>query len=142
MEKLIDTLHREKCSLVLRDGQGRVRTFWKAGVRDLEDLLQEEPETLRGATIADKVVGKAAAGMMVVGGVADVYADVLSRAALPLLDAAGMRYSCGTLVDQIIIAEGDERCPLEQIVAPAKTAGEVVEMLFEHFKSKNGGNKH
>jgi hypothetical protein len=134
MNKLIDTLHREQCSLVLRDKQGRVRLFWKQGVRDLEDLLDREPETLHGASIADKVVGKAAAGMMVVGKVSELYADVMSRLALPLLDVAGIGYTYGTMVDEIIMCEDDKRCPLEQIVAPAKTAEEVVEMLKAHFR--------
>lgn len=133
MDTLIDILHEQGCSLVLRDAQGTVRTFHKRGVRDLEDLLDHEPETLRGAMVADKVVGKAAAAMMAVGSVARLHTTVLSRKALPLLDAAGMAYTYDELVDGIVIPKGDTRCPLEQIVAPAQTAEEVVRMLWEHF---------
>ena len=136
IKTLIDRLHQEQCSLVLLDTSGRIRTFGKPGVRDLEYLLDHEPQALRGARIADKVVGKAAAGMMVVGGVREVYADVMSRKALPLFDDAHIDYSFGVLTDQIVIPEGDTRCPLEQIVAPADTAEQVVEMLRAHFREK------
>ena len=133
MNELIEILHREGCSLVLRDVQGNVRTFYKKGVRDLEDLLDHEPATLRGAAVADKVVGKAAAAMMAHGGVGEAYADVLSRKAVPMLEAGGVRYACGELVDAIVIPEGDTRCPLEEIVATADTAEEAVGLLREHF---------
>lgn len=134
MQALIDILHTQCCSLVLLDKQRQVRTFNQKGVRDLNHLLTHEPDALRGAMAADKVIGKAAAGMIVVGGVQQLYAEVLSRQALPLLDAAAISYSYGTLVDRIVMAEGEQRCPLEQIVEPANTAKEVVRLLQDHFR--------
>ena len=133
-QHLIDILHQENCSLVVQDTKGEIRTFFKKGVRDLEDLLDHEPSFLRGAMIADKVIGKAAAGLIVKGGVAEVYADVMSRLALPLLDEAGIPYSYGELVERIVIPEGDNRCPLERIVADAKTAEGVETLLRQHFQ--------
>ena len=112
---------------------GEVTTYNKKGVRDLVWLLDHDAERLRGATIADKVIGKAAAGLIVQGGVAEAYADVMSRLALPLLDDAGSAYRYGDLVDHIVIPEGDTRCPLERIVAPARNAAEVETLLREHF---------
>lgn len=118
---------------MVRSKTGEVTTFNKKGVRDLVWLLDHNAERLHGATIADKVIGKAAAGLIVQGGVAEAYADVMSLLALPLLDDAGIAYSYGTLVDHIVIPEGDNRCPLERIVAPAQNAAEVETLLREHF---------
>lgn len=139
METLIETLHNSSCSLVLQDRQGNVRLFYKKGVRDLEDLLDKEPNTLKDAVIADKVIGKAAAGMMAYGGVKEVYAEVLSRKALPLLKANNIKYSYGELVDNIVIPKGDTRCPLEKIVASATTAAETVKLLRDHFEEMKKG---
>ena len=116
MKKLIDILHREGCSLVV-EKDGEVSIYNQKGVRDLEHLLKHEPEKLRGARIADKVTGKAAAGIVVKGGVKELYTDVM-----------------------IIIKEGDNRCPLEKIVDSATTADEVVETLWAHFDEMK--NKH
>ena len=132
MNDLISRLNETGASLVVANA-GELRTFFKKGVRDLEDLLDNEPGFLKGALVADKVVGKASAGMLAYGGVAKVYAQTLSRLAIPMLEAAGIEYSYGALVDQIIIPEGDDRCPLEKIVSSAKTPGEVVSTLREHF---------
>ena len=133
MRRLIEILRREACSLVVETATGDVTTYNKPGVRDLVWLLDNEPERLRGAMVADKVVGKAAAGLMVQGGVGEVYADVMSRLALPLLNEAGIPYSYGELVERIVIPEGDDRCPLEKIVSEATTAQEVETMLRQHF---------
>ena len=132
MHRLVDTLLACGCSLVV-ENQGEVRTYDKKGVRDLVWLLDHEPERLCGARVADKVVGKASAGLLVQGGVSEVYAHVLSRLAIPLLDSAGIVCTYGELVDRIVIPDGDTRCPLEQIVAPATTAQEVECLLREHF---------
>ncbi len=134
MQQLIDILHQKECSLVVKANTGETTTYNKKGVRDLIWLLDHEPQRLSCAVIADKVIGKAAAGLIVKGGVAEVYANVMSRLALPLLDEAGIPYSYGELVERIVIPEGDNRCPLERIVADAKTAEGVETLLRQHFQ--------
>ena len=133
MQQLIEILRREKCSLVVKN-HGIVTTYSKPGVRDLEHLLDHDPEMLHGATIADKVIGKAAAAMVVVGGVKALYAEVMSKKAIPFLEEAGIAYTCGTLVDTI--KEEGDRCQLEKITAPATTPEETVALLRAHFEEK------
>ena len=59
MEELINLLHTGGYSCVIAN-EGKIRTFTQRGVADLYDLLTREPEFLKGALIADKVVGKGA----------------------------------------------------------------------------------
>lgn len=89
----IDRLFAERCSCVIRNGSD-MRVFYERGVKDLYRLLKEEPGLLRGAFVADKVVGKAAAALLALGGVEEVFADVISRPALDLLEknAVGTGY--------------------------------------------------
>ena len=68
MEELINLLHTGGYSCVI-DNEGKIRTFTQRGVADLYDLLTREPEFLKGALIADKVVGKGAAALMILGGI-------------------------------------------------------------------------
>ena len=138
MQQLIEILRREKCSLVVKN-HGIVTTYSKPGVRDLEHLLDHDPEMLDGATIADKVIGKAAAAMVVVGGVKVLYAEVMSKRAIPFLEEAGIAYSYGTLVDTI--KEEGDRCQLEKITAPATTPEETVALLRTHFEEKKRERK-
>ena len=78
MQELIDTLHIEQCSLVILH-EGNIRTFNGHGVRRLYNLINEEPELFLDAKLAVKAVGRSAARMMVDGGVAEVYADIVVK---------------------------------------------------------------
>ena len=134
MRQLVHLLHQTGCSLVVEDSKGEVTSYNRKGVRDLIFLLDNEPERMQGARVADKVIGKAAAGLIILGGVKCLYAEILSRQALSLLDNNHIDYTYGTLVDAIVIHEGDNRCPLEQIVASATDAKGVESLLRKHFE--------
>lgn len=134
MRRLIEILRREACSLVVETATGEVTTYRKSGVRDLVWLLDNDPWRLRRARVADKVIGRAAAALLVNGGVAAVHGEVMSRRALPLLEEAGVDVSWGELVDAIVVPEGDTRCRLEEIVMPATTAAQAEALLRDHFR--------
>ena len=116
----IDLLFAERCSCVVRNGD-TIRIFRERGVRDLWRLLHEEPELLDGAFVADKVVGKGAAALMAAGRVRELFADVVSHAALELLNGAG-----------------DGICPVERLCAGARTAAECLP-LIEGFLTAGKG---
>lgn len=122
MEDLIRLLHEGGHSLVVSNG--RVRTFDGRGVADLYGLLNGDPEFLSGAVVADKVVGKAAAALMILGGVGAVHADVLSRPALELFVAAGVEPAFDRLVDHIINRTKTGWCPLESRCRDCRTPEE------------------
>ena len=65
------------------------------------------------ASIADKVVGKAAAALIALAKVKEVYADVVSRPALDLLSKTNVKIRYGTVVPYIINRTATGWCPLE-----------------------------
>ncbi len=127
LQDLKDLLHERKCSCVLRNGE--TRTFGRRGVEDLYDLLRERPGLLLGADVADKVVGKGAAALMVSGRVRRVYADVISEPAYGLLLRAGIPVSYGRLVPAIRNRAGDGWCPVETLCRDKATAEECLPLI-------------
>lgn len=127
-QSVIDRLRSERCSCVIANGGG-VTVCRERGVRDLLRMLTEEPRVLEGAFIADKVVGKGAAALMVLGGVAAVYAEVVSRPALALLTASRVEVSYGVLAENIINRAGTGVCPVETLCAGAATAEECLPLI-------------
>lgn len=126
----IDLLFAEKCSCVVRNGD-TIRVFRERGVRDLWRLLHEERELLDGAFVADKVVGKGAAALLIAGGVKGLFACVVSRAALELLGGAGIAVSYTAAADHIVNRAGDGICPVERLCAGAQTAAECLPLIGE-----------
>ena len=114
-----------------------MRIFRERGVADLFRLQHEEPQLLRGAFIADKVVGKGAAALMVLGGVEGLFADVVSRPALELLAGAGIAVEYTVVVPNIVNRAG----PVEQLCAGAASAAEclpLIEGFMQKMKERHG----
>lgn len=125
MQALIDTLHQGAYSCVIRKGDA-TRTFHQRGVADLWQLCQSEERFLQGALIADKVVGKGAAALMIYGGASEVYADVISEPALELLRAYGIRTSYGQLTDRILNRRADGLCPVETLCVGLNSIDDMI----------------
>ena len=136
MKELIDILHGEGVTLVVRSADGRLHRYTQRGVKDLLTLVTTTPEVLHGALVADKAVGKAAAACMAVGGVRQVHADVMSEPAQALLQTHGVRADCGQLVDHIINRAGTGWCPMEHLSRdiddPAAIIQEINKFLNSH----------
>lgn len=77
----------------------------------------EEKRELRGFSVADVIVGKAAAMLFVKAGIAEVYGEVMSVSARDYLSKHNIPCSFGTLTERIINRKGDGICPMEQAVA-------------------------
>ena len=135
MKQLIEILHDEGLTLVVRSENGDIHRFTQRGVKDLVTLVGERPEVLQGAFIADKAVGKAAAACMVVGGVKHVHADVMSEPALALLNAHGIKAEYGQLVDHIINRAGTDWCPMERLSRDINDPTLIIQKIKEFFSS-------
>lgn len=142
-QNLIEYLFAEKCSCVIRKGN-EIRVFRGRGVSDLYRLLKEEPEFLEGAFVADKVVGKAAAALMIAGGVRKVFADVISRSAHAFFRENRIKADFTVEVPHIINRSGTGWCPLEKrcyaISAPEGCLKEIEDFMQEQ-KDKAGNDR-
>lgn len=128
MEELIRMLRSEGCSLVVSNG-GTVRTFWGRGVSDLHRLWREEPEFLQVASLADKVVGKGAAALMIAGGVKEVFAGVVSEPALGLFRQSAVKVSYDVKTAGINNRSNTGRCPLETLCGPCATVEDCLPLI-------------
>lgn len=134
----IDRLFAERCSCVICHGSD-TRIFRERGVKDLYRLLKEEPGFLHGAFVADKVVGKGAAALLVLGGVEGVYADVISRPALDLLEKNAVGAGYGFCVPHIVNRTRTGRCPLETRCDGLQTPEECLAQIEDFIETIKRG---
>lgn len=131
MENLIRQLHEQKCTLVIRNNQ-ETRLFYQRGVADLLDLLHHDASFLNGADIADKVVGKAAAALMIMGNIRQLHTDVISKPAWHLFkEQSQITVSYGKLVDHIENRSHNGWCPLEKICYPKDSLEEMYNGILD-----------
>ena len=96
-------------------GENTVYTSTQRGIRPLLTCYREG-RVERGCSAADKVVGKAAAFLYMLLEIRELYADVVSKGALSVLQQAGITVICETVTDAIINRAGTGLCPLETAV--------------------------
>lgn len=95
--------------------ENRIYTSTQRGVKSLLDW-QNSGLDFSGFCAADKVVGKAAAFLYVLLGVKEIYAYVVSRAAMDTLIKNNIQIQYDNVVEKIINRSGTGFCPMEEAV--------------------------
>lgn len=121
---------------LLTDGQytcvlckeDEVYTSTERGVKPLLGWLDSGID-LKDFSAADKIVGKAAAFLYVLLGVKEVYAEVMSKAAIDTLSKNGIAASCDIEVESIINRAGTGKCPMEETVWDISDPLEALEAI-------------
>lgn len=108
-----EKLYSTNASLVVQYANGEVKEYYQNRIKDIKEILQNDKQALQGATIADKVIGKVASSILTVAGVKEIYADVMSKYAIPVLEENGVRYEYKNLVKYVQNNDKTGMCPME-----------------------------
>jgi hypothetical protein len=100
--------------------------------------IEQLGDRLEGASVADRVVGKAIALLCVYAKISEVYAEVLSRQAKAVFEENGIPCLWKELVDNILDLNRSGVCPFEKAAAdisdPEK-AYAAFKALLQSFKT-------
>ena len=138
ISRSIAMLHSMKCSIVAIKGNNFYNSF-SIGISPIFDKLNEDNKFFSGYCVADKIIGKAAALLLVASDVKCVYGEIMSQSALEVLKRHNVEFSYGELTPHIINRENTGLCPLEKCVLsiddPSK-AYEAVKKKLAELKNK------
>lgn len=104
----------------------------KRGIAPMMNLIADEID-LSGYSVADLVVGKAAAMLFVRSGIKAVFARTISEAGRAVLKKHGIRCEYGALTDRIMNWEGTDVCPMEKAVLNTENIEEAYERLKDQM---------
>ncbi len=94
--------------------KGQISFQDEHGIQPL--LIQIEKKGLKKAIVVDKVIGKAAALLMVYGKVNRVHTDIIAKDAITVFEKHKIKFSYNKKVDYILNVKKDGLCPMEQKV--------------------------
>jgi hypothetical protein len=114
--------------VIVRDGRV-VATGTRDGVGELLDAVARHGDALRGATLADRVVGKAVAMIAAFAGIAEIYTPLGSQAAAEVLAAHAISFAAERVVPLIRNKRNDGPCPLERLTMPIAEPMDAVAAL-------------
>lgn len=128
----VERIEKEADSCVVVKDGAVVAAATGRGIRPVLEFYEQG--ILQGASVADKIVGKAAAMVFSLGGVTRVYGRVMSRAAKEYLNQKGIENSCGVCIDLISNRAGNGICPMEETVASITNEEEAYTALKQKWQ--------
>ena len=127
-------LYERQASFVLCKGKTTVIET-EAGLGPLFSVLKKG-ENFSGFCAADKIVGKAAAFLYVRLGVREVYAPIMSDAAIYTLARHGIYPICERSVVDIMNQDRTNLCPIEKLVEELCDVNQAVSVLEQYFRQE------
>ncbi len=113
LEEVKEILHQKNASLVVAYKNGKIKEYYQNQIKDIKDILKEDKNALKEAVIADKVIGKVAGSILALAGVKEIYTDVISEYAIPVLEENYIKYEYKEKVKYIINQTKTGMCPME-----------------------------
>ncbi|MEM2281113.1 MAG: DUF1893 domain-containing protein [Candidatus Bathyarchaeia archaeon] len=139
LETAKDELRRKSLTLVIVKDSKVIFESGTHGVSAFLEALENLGGEMEGASVADKVVGKAIALLCVYAGVKAVYTLTLSVNAKRVFEKYGVHFEWENLVEKILDSSGENVCPFEKATMKTdnpKKAYEKVKALLEALKDK------
>ena len=130
------TLVDETFSLVIVNAGRTIYETREYGVRGLVDAIEKNGAGLAGCSVADNVVGRAAAMLCIHCGAAGVYGAMMSEPAKNLLLETGLLVEADTLVPHILNRGLDDVCPFEKLTSQCQTPLECFELIKAKISDK------
>lgn len=133
MEEAKKLIKEEAASfVVIKEGKIQYRDKG-IGVRPIMQVLSKDKELLKGAVIVDKMIGKAAAMLLSMGGAVWVHGVLMSEAAENYLTARKIGFSFDESIPFVSNRTKDGLCPLEDAVAGVEDEREAYEKLKDRI---------
>lgn len=104
-------------------------TSKERGVKPLMHLLKEKKGFLKGASVADKVIGKAAALLMVLGEIKEVHTLIISEPAIKVFEKHNIPCFYDKKVTRIVNRTGDGLCPMETLCLDVENPQEAFDRI-------------
>lgn len=129
LEKAKKALQQNHVTFVAVSKNGGCVTSEQKGIAPMMQILEQKADFLAGAAVADKVIGKAAAFLLIKGHVKAVYAEIISQHALDILQKTDIAITYQKAVPYIINRNQNGMCPMEETVLSMHDAEQAFVVL-------------
>lgn len=115
-------------NVILAQSDGR-------GIKPIYDAYKENKDQFKAGSVADRVIGKAAAMFLLEGGIKHLYTDLISDTAYDLLASHGIQVDYSKKVPMILNRSGDDLCPMEKLSSKSEDLQELILNIEEFFSN-------
>lgn len=129
LEQAKQLLRQGDVTCVEVDENGLIWSSDSFGIKPLMERLRVDKKAFHSCVIADKIIGKAAALLMVLGEAGAVYGEVISESAIEVLENNNIYYEYGKRIPYVENRTHTGRCPMEETVLCIEEPQQAFEAL-------------
>ena len=129
LEKVKERLLNKDASLVVLFKDGNIKEYYNKRVIDIVSILKENETALNDAIVADKIIGKVAASLLIKGKIKALYAKTLSKYGREVLDENGIYYEYDEETEYVINNDKTGMCPMENKFKDEKN----LDIIYDFF---------
>jgi len=138
LRKAKEILKKGNYTFVLTKKGQLLKTSYERGILPMLRIIKEDEQALCNAIVADKVIGRAAAFLLIKYKVKAVYADKISEKAREVLDNNSIFYQFGESVPFIKNRDQTGQCPLEKLTSHTDNPDYACEQISLFYKQALG----
>lgn len=136
-----DLLHKEKLALAVVKNGKIIFTSKDRGIKPLFSVVLELKDELKGASIADRVTGKAAAMLCEYADIRELSTRLISEKAINVLEGTTIIYNYEESTPFIKNRDKTGMCPVETLSLKTNNVNELIEGITNFLESiKNNLN--
>lgn len=130
-----EIMDKEELNFVLVSNKGTLKSHAR-GIMPIYENIKNKKDYFEGASVADRVIGRAAAILLIYGGIKDLYTDLISDKAIEILEETGVSLTYGSKVDDILNKDKTGPCPMENMSKDLPSAQVLIERIGDFFENK------
>ena len=127
-------LKEENLTLVVVKNEELIFKSKDKGIKPMYILATEMKEIAKGASIADKVIGKGAALLCEYIGIKEIYSELMSEIAIKILNGANIDFTYSKSTPYIENRDRTGLCPIENIAKDLDNGEILLEKISEFLR--------
>lgn len=130
----VELLKKNNFTLVVVKEGKVIFSSYDKGINPLYTVLREQKEDLKGASIADRVTGKAAAMLCSYAEIKELKTELISVNAINVLKEANIKYDYVQITPYIKNRDQTGMCPVETLTLKANNIEELLIEIEKFWK--------
>ncbi|HPG38649.1 MAG TPA: DUF1893 domain-containing protein [bacterium] len=114
-QQKLQKLEQDGLSIVIEKDGNIIFQSIDPMLKPLYTCLAEKRAQLKGATVYDKIVGRAAAYLCIIGQVKEIYTPLASESAISVLKEHNIKITPGKIIPLIMNRDNTDTCPMEKL---------------------------
>ncbi|MDZ7671934.1 MAG: DUF1893 domain-containing protein [Halanaerobiales bacterium] len=134
-ELAINELNNSEYSLIIVKSNKIVYKSKKESVGSIVGLLENNPEILKDAIVADKIIGRAVAMICDYSSVNFCYGKIVSKGAVDIFEKRNLEYEAENIVKAIKNRDNTDLCPIEKLTLDVDDSEEGIKRIKEFINN-------